>query len=213
MLVAVREDRQCSSSAGANGVWADCGACRVHTLSAARIFADQSLQRTHEEPQALSLVQHSFTHFDLVIAPLLTRCSGPAPSWMRVRASGITLRACAHRHAARSNPARSTDRSHAVRCTRDGPTGELSVSRLVQWFVEARSARARSRALSGELGQRIYEQVPRRLEPLDYSSDDAYERIPADSCRTKSAQFLSQRWKILLRLGSKAPEGFKPPVS
>jgi A/G-specific adenine glycosylase len=24
------------------------------------------------------MVQHSFTHFDLIISPLLTRCSGPA---------------------------------------------------------------------------------------------------------------------------------------
>jgi A/G-specific adenine glycosylase len=30
------------------------------------------------EPQALEMMQHSFTHFDLLISPVLARCSGPA---------------------------------------------------------------------------------------------------------------------------------------
>jgi adenine-specific DNA glycosylase len=36
----------------------------------------QSLQKAPEEPRALSLVEHAFTHFDLVITPLLARCAG-----------------------------------------------------------------------------------------------------------------------------------------
>jgi A/G-specific adenine glycosylase len=80
MLVAVREDNAVLlERRPQSGVWGGLWCLpEFDTLSAARIFADQSLQRTHEEPQALGLVQHSFTHFDLVIAPLLTRCSGPA---------------------------------------------------------------------------------------------------------------------------------------
>jgi A/G-specific adenine glycosylase len=80
MLVAVREDRAVLlERRPQSGIWGGLWCLpQFDTLSAARIFADQSLQRTHGEPQALELVQHSFTHFDLVIAPLLTRCSGPA---------------------------------------------------------------------------------------------------------------------------------------
>jgi A/G-specific adenine glycosylase len=29
------------------------------------------------EPTHLSLIEHAFTHFDLVVTPLLTRCAGP----------------------------------------------------------------------------------------------------------------------------------------
>jgi A/G-specific adenine glycosylase len=80
MLVAVREDRAVLlERRPESGVWGGLWCLpEFDTLSAARIFADQSLQRTNEEPQALEMVQHSFTHFDLVISPLLTRCSGPA---------------------------------------------------------------------------------------------------------------------------------------
>jgi len=80
MLVAVREDQAVLlERRPQSGVWGGLWCLpEFRHLSAARIFADQSLQRTHEEPQALSLVQHSFTHFDLVIATALTRCSGPA---------------------------------------------------------------------------------------------------------------------------------------
>jgi A/G-specific adenine glycosylase len=80
MLVAVREDRAVLlERRPQSGVWGGLWCLpEFDTLSAARIFADQSLRRTHEEPRALELVQHSFTHFDLVISPLLTRCSGPA---------------------------------------------------------------------------------------------------------------------------------------
>jgi A/G-specific adenine glycosylase len=38
----------------------------------------QSLQKAQDEPRALSLVEHAFTHFDLVITPLLARCVGSA---------------------------------------------------------------------------------------------------------------------------------------
>lgn len=80
MLVAVREDHAVLLERRPDsGVWGGLWCLpEFDTLSAARVFADQSLQRAHGEPQALEIVQHSFTHFDLVISPLLTRCSGPA---------------------------------------------------------------------------------------------------------------------------------------
>jgi A/G-specific adenine glycosylase len=80
MLVAVREDRAVLlERRPESGVWGGLWCLpEFDTLSAARIFADQSLRRTQSEPEALEMVQHSFTHFDLVISPLLTRCSGPA---------------------------------------------------------------------------------------------------------------------------------------
>lgn len=79
MLVAVREDRTVLlERRPESGVWGGLWCLpEFDTLSAARVFADQSLKRSRGEPQELELMQHSFTHFDLVIAPLLTRCSGP----------------------------------------------------------------------------------------------------------------------------------------
>jgi A/G-specific adenine glycosylase len=80
MLVAVREDHAVLlERRPASGVWGGLWCLpEFETLSAARMFADRSLQRTSAEPQTLETVQHSFTHFDLVISPVLTRCSGPA---------------------------------------------------------------------------------------------------------------------------------------
>jgi A/G-specific adenine glycosylase len=80
MLVAVREDRAVLlERRPESGVWGGLWCLpEFETLSAARVFADQALARAQGEPYALERVQHSFTHFDLVISPLLTRCSGPA---------------------------------------------------------------------------------------------------------------------------------------
>jgi A/G-specific adenine glycosylase len=80
MLVAVREDRAVLlERRPESGVWGGLWCLpEFDTLSAAKVFADQSLRRTRGEPYALESMQHSFTHFDLVISPLLTRCSGPS---------------------------------------------------------------------------------------------------------------------------------------
>jgi A/G-specific adenine glycosylase len=80
MLVAVRDDHAVLlERRPENGVWGGLWCLpEFATLSAARVFADQSLQRPRVQPQALEMVQHSFTHFDLVISPVLTRCGGPA---------------------------------------------------------------------------------------------------------------------------------------
>lgn len=80
MLVAVREDRAVLLERRPDsGVWGGLWCLpEFDTLSAACVFADQSLARSQGEPQALERVQHGFTHFDLVISPLLTHCSGPA---------------------------------------------------------------------------------------------------------------------------------------
>ncbi|MEP7244111.1 MAG: A/G-specific adenine glycosylase [Gammaproteobacteria bacterium] len=48
------------------------------TESAARSYACQTLRAPEMEPQPLSLIEHTFTHFDLVVTPLLTRCKGSA---------------------------------------------------------------------------------------------------------------------------------------
>jgi len=48
------------------------------TESAARIYARESLRAPRIEPRQLSLIEHTFTHFDLVVTPLLTRCKGSA---------------------------------------------------------------------------------------------------------------------------------------
>jgi A/G-specific adenine glycosylase len=48
------------------------------TESAACSFASQTLRATQFHPQPLDRIEHAFTHFDLVVTPLLTRCDGPA---------------------------------------------------------------------------------------------------------------------------------------
>jgi A/G-specific adenine glycosylase len=80
MLVAVREDRTVLlERRPESGVWGGLWCLpEFDTLSAARVYADQSLRRLQGEPEALEIMRHGFTHFDLVISPLLTRCSGPA---------------------------------------------------------------------------------------------------------------------------------------
>jgi A/G-specific adenine glycosylase len=80
MLVAVRADRTVLlERRPESGVWGGLWCLpEFDTLSAARVFAEQSLTRSQGEPRMLDIMQHSFTHFDLVISPLLTHCSGPA---------------------------------------------------------------------------------------------------------------------------------------
>jgi A/G-specific adenine glycosylase len=80
MLVAVRDDRTVLlERRPESGVWGGLWCLpEFNTLSAARVFADQTLSRSQGEPEALAQMQHSFTHFDLVISPLLTHCGGAA---------------------------------------------------------------------------------------------------------------------------------------
>ena len=47
-------------------------------MSAASTYAGHALQVAESQPQPLSILEHAFTHFDLVITPLLTRCIGHA---------------------------------------------------------------------------------------------------------------------------------------
>ena len=48
------------------------------TTTAAQSYMQQSLVKAENEPQALGPVEHAFTHFDLVITPLLAHCRGDA---------------------------------------------------------------------------------------------------------------------------------------
>ena len=56
---------------------AACGACRNSTIaSAAEHFASSQLARARPASAPLPEIEHSFTHFDLVITPLEVRCQG-----------------------------------------------------------------------------------------------------------------------------------------
>jgi A/G-specific adenine glycosylase len=48
------------------------------TATAAQAFIRQSLTAAAIEPQPLSTLEHAFTHFSLIITPLLVRCAGAA---------------------------------------------------------------------------------------------------------------------------------------
>ena len=81
MLVAVREDGSVLLRARRpeSGVWGGLWCLpEFDTPADARSYMRQSLQKAQDEPRALNLVEHAFTHFDLVITPLLARCVGSA---------------------------------------------------------------------------------------------------------------------------------------
>ncbi|HKZ73016.1 MAG TPA: A/G-specific adenine glycosylase [Steroidobacteraceae bacterium] len=81
MLAAMREDGGIYlERRPESGVWGGLWCLpEFHTSDAARAFSGQrfgSAQRA--QPEALGDVAHAFTHFDLIITPLLVRCGGAA---------------------------------------------------------------------------------------------------------------------------------------
>lgn len=80
MLVAVRDDGSVLlERRPESGIWGGLWCLpEFETVSAASIYAGQTLDAAEAQPKPLSTVAHAFTHFDLVITPLLTRCTGHA---------------------------------------------------------------------------------------------------------------------------------------
>jgi A/G-specific adenine glycosylase len=78
MLVAQRKDESILLERRPDsGVWGGLWCLpEFETESAARAFATQSLHLPQPVPRHLDLIEHAFTHFDLVATPLLTRCEG-----------------------------------------------------------------------------------------------------------------------------------------
>jgi A/G-specific adenine glycosylase len=78
MLVAMREDGSVLlERRPESGVWGGLWCLpEFGTPTAALSYAGTSLRMTSGEPSTLRRVEHAFTHFDLVITPLLVRCSG-----------------------------------------------------------------------------------------------------------------------------------------
>jgi A/G-specific adenine glycosylase len=80
MLVVVREDGcVLLERRPESGVWGGLWCLpEFDTPTAASSYMRQSLQKVQGEPRALNLVEHAFTHFDLIITPLLAQCVGSA---------------------------------------------------------------------------------------------------------------------------------------
>ena len=80
MLVAMREDGSVLlERRPESGVWGGLWCLpEFGTPTAALSYAGTSLKMMPGEPSRLGSVEHAFTHFDLVITPLLVRCSGSA---------------------------------------------------------------------------------------------------------------------------------------
>src|SRR5262249_33476163 len=80
MLVAMRQDGSVLlERRPETGIWGGLWCLpEFETVSAASIYAGNTLQTAQAEPRPLAIVEHAFTHFDLVITPLLTLCSGQA---------------------------------------------------------------------------------------------------------------------------------------
>jgi len=80
MLVAMRDDGSVLlERRPESGIWGGLWCLpEFDTVSAAGIYAGQTLESAQSQPKPLSIVEHAFTHFDLVITPLLTKCTGQA---------------------------------------------------------------------------------------------------------------------------------------
>ena len=80
MLVAMLDDgRVLLERRPESGVWGGLWCLpEFATATAASSYIARSLQSAQIEPQPLGVVEHAFTHFDLVITPLLMHCSGRA---------------------------------------------------------------------------------------------------------------------------------------
>ena len=80
MLVAMREDGSVLlERRPESGIWGGLWCLPEFDTSAqAQSYMRESLNEAPGEPQALGRVEHGFTHFDLVITPLLARCAGEA---------------------------------------------------------------------------------------------------------------------------------------
>jgi len=80
MLVAMRQDGSVLlERRPETGIWGGLWCLpEFETASAAGVYAGHTLKAAQTQPKQLSIVEHAFTHFDLVITPLLTRCAGQA---------------------------------------------------------------------------------------------------------------------------------------
>jgi A/G-specific adenine glycosylase len=95
MLVAMRDDDSSVllERRPESGVWGGLWCLpEFDTESAARIYARESLRSPQVEPQHLNLIEHTFTHFDLVVTPLLTRCKGATSALDEPRSLWYNLR-------------------------------------------------------------------------------------------------------------------------
>jgi A/G-specific adenine glycosylase len=80
MLIALREDGSVLlERRPASGIWGGLWCLpEFDTDSAARSYAINHLSHVRLQPQPLEPIGHAFTHFDLVVAPLLATCDGTA---------------------------------------------------------------------------------------------------------------------------------------
>ncbi len=80
MLVAMRDDGSVLLERRPDsGIWGGLWCLpEFETITAASTYAGHTLEAAEAQPKPLSIVEHAFTHFDLVITPLLTKCAGQA---------------------------------------------------------------------------------------------------------------------------------------
>jgi A/G-specific adenine glycosylase len=80
MVVAMRNDGSVLLERRPDtGIWGGLWCLpEFETVSAATLYVGHTLDAADAQPKPLSIVEHAFTHFDLVITPLLTMCGGTA---------------------------------------------------------------------------------------------------------------------------------------
>src|SRR6185437_13187095 len=152
MLAAVRDDGDVLlERRPESGVWGGLWCLpEFASVAEAGVYAQQALDGASARPTPLAPVEHAFTHFQLVITPLLAHCSGSAGA----REARL---ACPDPAAARASR-----RCRGVPTSTLRLTGELDVARMVQCVVLKREAPGFDRPpYPGDLGRRIYESVSR----------------------------------------------------
>ena len=191
------------------------------SAAAAADYAQQMLRDAGARPVPLAPVEHAFTHFDLVITPLLAHCSGsartpdPAQSqWYRARAPArLGLPAPIRLLLEQLTGAAAHRRNYNRNCSIDWRT---IVARMVQCVMLKREAPGLDRPpYPGELGRRIYESVSRdawaRWLQQQTMLINEYRLTPIEP---KARKFLeAEMEKFFFGGGSSKPEGYKAPGS
>jgi A/G-specific adenine glycosylase len=95
MLIAMREDGSVLLERRPDsGVWGGLWCLPEFGTSAAALsYVGASLHRVQGKPRTLGLLEHAFTHFDLLITPLLVRCAGNVPTVEESRSVWYDMRA------------------------------------------------------------------------------------------------------------------------
>ncbi|GAC1451537.1 MAG: A/G-specific adenine glycosylase [Steroidobacteraceae bacterium] len=187
-----------------SGIWGGLWSLpQFDTDGAARNYISESLPLSRSEPRTLGTVQHGFTHFNLLMHPVLVRCAGAAAAMEAGSTLWYNLKA----------PPR-VGLPAPIRSLLQRVTEESHMSRMVQCVLLKKEAPGLDRApYPGDLGRRIYEGVSREAWAgwLKHQTMliNEYRLTPIEP---KARKFLeTEMEKFFFGAGSQAPQGYQAP--